>query len=194
MRDREKDFLEVTKKTLPDYHINTWDDSNISEIIEDHPTKDFVYRSIKEKKYAFASDVIKLVSSEKFGGWSIDSDNVIYRPLECYRNHSWVSGFENYNNRFAPITAIWGSVPGHEFTKILLNKYLTDPFEYIVSIPNTKWISQILFGFGIINNNTYQVVNEFDLHIYPSTIFCGPWDESVTVSMHHFSGSWLKNN
>jgi mannosyltransferase OCH1-like enzyme len=191
MPNRETEFLNTTTKILDGYIINLWGNENIDSLITGHPIESFVRRAIENRKYAFASDAIKLIALQRFGGWSMDSDNAVYKSLSPYECHSWVTGFEMYNSRYAPFTAIWGSHSDHPFTDLLINKYKENTYEWLTSIPNTRWISQILINMGIKNDNTLQTTSEYEVTIYPSSVFCGPWEEQNTVAMHHFTGSWL---
>lgn len=194
MPPRETEFLEKTRSTLKDYTVNLWGNDNTNDLISGHPIESFIRRAINERKFAFASDAIKLVALQTYGGWSLDSDNVVYKSLEPFEHHSWVTGFEVYSSRYAPFTAVWGAEANHVFTNLLINKYRDNTYDWLVSMPNTRWVSQILVRLGIQNNNTIQTTSEHDVTIYPSSVFCGPWDDEQTVAMHHFTGSWLQNN
>jgi len=189
MPDREKRFLENNKKILHDYEVNLWGNENFLDLINDHPVKNFVTRAIEIKKYAFASDAIKLIALEKYGGWSIDADNEILKSFDDFLNYSFVTGFEKYKH-YSPVTAVWGAIPNHKFTKILLNEYLTRDFDYLTWKPNTKWITEILLSHGVKNDNSRQRIDDIDLELFPDYVFCGPKTDK-TYSLHHFNGSWL---
>lgn len=190
MPDRETHFLENNKKVLHDYELTLWGNDNYKDLLVKHPAENFVRRAIDLKKYAFASDVIKLVALEKFGGWSIDADNEVLKSFDDFLHLSFVSGFEKYKN-YSPITAVWGAVPNHKFTKLLLQQYSERDFEYLTWKPNTKWITEILISQGAVNNNSFQVVSSLDVTLYPNYVFCGPKTENQTYALHHFNGSWL---
>jgi mannosyltransferase OCH1-like enzyme len=166
MPDREKSFLKNNLKILNDYKFYLWDNDTYTSLIEDDMLLSFVNWAIENKKYAFASDVIKLVALKKFGGWSLDADNEIVKPLDNFFKYSWVSGFEKYKENFNPITAAWGAVPDHKFTNQLIDYYKNNSFKNIVSKPNTRWISRIMFDNGIINNNQKQRSEILDVDIF----------------------------
>jgi mannosyltransferase OCH1-like enzyme len=189
MPEREKSFFENNKKILFNYNVNLWGNDNFNELIKNHPVEEFVLKAIGIKKYAFASDAIKLIALEKYGGWSLDADNEVLKSFDDFLDFSFVTGFEKYK-RYSPITAVWGAVPNHKFTKILLNEYLERDFEYLTWKPNTKWITEILLNYGVRNDNTRQRLEQIDVDLFPDYIFCGPKTEE-TYSLHHFNGSWL---
>ena len=190
MPPKYKDIFEKNKEVLSDYNITLWDNNNIDDLIKGTPEEGFVKRAVKIKKYAFASDAIKLISLEKFGGWALDADNLILKRFDDFNHHSWVSGFENYRRRLLPITAIWGAISHHKFTKLLLSKYTEENFDSLIKMPNTQWISTLLFENGIINNNAQQRIEKLDVEIYPDYVFCGPFVKNKTYALHLFAKSW----
>lgn len=191
MPDREKKYLENNQKILKDYNFYLWNNTSYKKLTKNKPLYNFVEWAIENKKFAFASDVIKLYAIKKFGGWALDADNEVLKTFDDFLEYSWVSGFEKYNGRLSPITAVWGSTPEHLFTDLLLHYYLDKSYEKIVSVPNTKWISKILVENGIVNDNTKQKLNDLNVTIFPDYVFCGPLVENLTHSLHHFKGSWL---
>lgn len=191
MPPRELSFLNNNKQILSDYKSYCWTDETLDKLLSGEPYELFVKKAIANRKFAFAADAIKLAALDKFGGWSLDADNEILQPLEKFEHHNWVSGFEKYKTTQAPITALWGSVPEHNFTKRLLKAYRLENYDLITSIPNTRWISDVLIHFGAVNNNQQQRIENLDVDLYPSEVFCGPFVKGLTCAMHHFNGSWL---
>lgn len=189
MPEKELSFSKNNKKILSDYIFNLWGNENIESLIKEHRISEFVKFAIKNKKYAFASDAIKLIALEKYGGWSLDSDNEVIKPFDDFLEYSWVTGFEKYK-KFSPFTAVWGAEKEHLFTKFLIDQYELNTYEFLTTVPNTTWICKILKNKGITNNNRHQKLQEFNLDIFPNDIFCGPKTEK-TYALHHFKGSWL---
>jgi mannosyltransferase OCH1-like enzyme len=191
MPNREKEFLNNNLKVLNEYKFYFWNNNNYKDLITDSDLLLFVDWAIENKKYAFASDVIKLVALFNIGGWSLDADNEIKKPLDKFLNYSWVSGFECFKEKLNPITAAWGAIPQHKFTNELLKYYKNNSYKSIISKPNTRWISKIMFDNGIINNNKQQRSDSLDIDIFPDYVFCGPQKTNETYILHHFNGSWL---
>lgn len=195
--EREANLFEKAKSIVGIENIKMWRDDDIDKLIKNHYVENFVKRAISERKFAFASDAIKLIILEKFGGWALDSDVEIYNSFDCFSDMNWVSGFELYggnsrkaNYEYKPITAVWGSVVGHAFTKIILDKYNEYDYNFITTNPNTSWISQILFYHGVKNDNQKQYCKALDVMLFPSEVFCGPFIENKSYSHHHFTCSW----
>jgi mannosyltransferase OCH1-like enzyme len=191
MPEKEKQFLEKNLKMLNDYEFYFWNNDTYKRLLEKSSLNVFVEWCIENKRYAFASDVLKLLSIYEYGGWALDSDNEILQSLDKFSEFSWVSGFERFSGKTHPITAIWGAIPGHNFTKILLDYYENKNFKKLSSVPNTRWISKILIDHGIENNNKEQYCKSLDVKLYPDYIFCGPEKLNETYALHHFKGSWL---
>jgi mannosyltransferase OCH1-like enzyme len=191
MPEKEKNILDTNLKILNDYEFYFWNNDTYKTLIENHPLADFVEWCIENKRYAFASDVLKLLSIYYYGGWALDSDNEILLNLDKFSNFNWVSGFERFSGKTHPITAAWGAIPEHNFTKILLSYYKNKNFKKLSSTPNTKWISKILIDHGIKNNNKEQYCSYLDVTLFPDYVFCGPEKINETYILHHFKGSWL---
>lgn len=188
----ELNFMENNKKILHDYEINLWNDDNIESLIKNHPLESYVRYALAVKRYAHANDGIKTIALQKFGGWSIDADNKILKPLDIFRHHNWVSGFELYvNKKQFPITAAWGALPNHKFTQMIIDEYLKYKNEELVRMTNTSLISKILINRGkIVNNNSKQYSEDLDVTIYPYWTFCTPEKNQESYIIHNFSASW----
>lgn len=190
----ESEFIENNKKILSEYTFKLWKNENIHELITGSELEPFINYALTNKKYAHASDAIKILALKKFGGWAIDADNKILLKLDEFQHHNWVSGFELYKNSGkVPITAAWGAIPNHKFTQRIINYYLNNTHEHLVRITNASFISKILINEGkIINNNQKQYSQDFDVTIYPHWTFCTPKNNEKSYIIHNFSASWQK--
>lgn len=192
MPDKERTLFEKNQSILQDYTFKLWNNETIADILPKNKIiEDFVSYATAQKKWAFISDLVKVIALVKFGGWALDADNEIVAPLSPFERMHWVSGFELWNKKYAPITAVWGAIPYHRFSLWMLNYYLTETPEHILSMPNTRWISQAFLDAGIRIDNTRQYLEAFDVEIFPSQVFCGPPVSGQTVALHHFSASWV---
>jgi len=191
-----KTLFEKNKLTLPDYTFKLWDDALVNELVKHHPIESFVRDTISMGKqgYAFASDAIKLIILEKYGGWALDADVEIFKSFDPFLHHNWITGFEkccgdDLRHLFG-VTAVWGSVENHSFTKLLL-EYYKQPVNFVISRPNSHWMSDILhIQGGLKLDNTKQYLEKFDVDVYPSEYFCVPFHEENTYAQHLFNGSW----
>lgn len=195
MPSKELYCLSQNRKVLNQYELKIWNEEDFKILISHKPTLNrFVDYALNNKIYAQLSDLAKLLVLEKEGGWCFDTDNEFIKAPDDYLNHGWVTSFENYYGRFMPITAIMAAQPNHKFTKLLISAYEQLDPRQICHIPNTEWISNMLFANNIINNNKEQYHDGFDLTIYPSHVFCATQTDVNPVAFHHFSGLWIPNN
>lgn len=82
-------------KHLPDYEIRCWDDDAIKEI-----DSVFIKEAIAEKKWAFASDVIRLYAINKYGGIYMDTDVMVYKSFNNLLSNKAFIGRENSMHQY----------------------------------------------------------------------------------------------
>lgn len=192
MPEKHKKLLEINLKKADQYKFVLWNEEKIFTEIKNDFIEPFVLSAYKDRKYAFLSDAIKLFACYKYGGWAIDADVEIIKPFNTFENYNCISGFETAFGVYA-FTAVWGSISKHKFMKTLLNKYYdVNNYYWLTTIPNTTWIGgDFIKQHGGILNNTYQYIENLDIHLFPANIFCGSSQDPETYAVHHFTGSWL---
>lgn len=167
---------------LPDYEIVEWSEKNF-----DVEANAYVRGAIQERKWAFASDYIRLYALMHHGGVYLDSDVEVFKSFDRFLKHHAFTGFEQHMGQYSPITAVMGSIPSHSWISDLLGDYNNARFEG--NYTNTARITDKMINtYGILNNNCYQVFSD-DVHLYPAEFFCTESPDSY--SCHHFGGSWL---
>jgi mannosyltransferase OCH1-like enzyme len=168
-------------ETCSDYEIVEWNEGNFD--VRSSPVAEHAYRI---RKFAFVSDVVRARVLHEQGGIYLDSDVEIHRNLDRFLTHEAFTGFETTGMSF---TALWGSMPGHRFAKLVLDYYdRTDP-QRAVSAPNTVFVTQIMKDeFGVdIERDELQACRD-GLVVYPSNFFCLSLPDHYAT--HHFAGSW----
>lgn len=190
--------IESWKKFCPDWEIVEWNEQSF-----DINSSVWVKESLEKKKFAFASDYLRLYALYTQGGIYMDTDVEIVKPIDKFLVHRAFSGFEN--KVWIP-TAIMGAEKKHPWIKLLLDYYKDRHFcvnNKLDTTTNVQIIGALtkLF-YNIELNDTYQELND-GLVFYPHDYFC-PKNyvteiiESTenTHTIHHFAGSWLskKNN
>ena len=181
------------KKYCPDYIIREWNNADVSKI-----ENAYVQEAFECKKWAFVSDYLRLYALETEGGFYCDSDLEITAPIDKFREHSFVTGYENWENRtYSPITAFMGAEKGNTIVHNLLKEY--DNLHFVVDgkmnqMTNTVRISKYF-------ENKFALCPPYDGHqitkldektfIYPCYYFCTPEQDKENYSIHHFNGSWI---
>lgn len=90
------------KKFCPDYTFIEWNEKRIPNI-----KNQFFHEAIQAKKWAFASDYLRLYVLYHFGGLYFDTDLEVTANLDCFLSHDFFCGFENDNR--SPQTALLGA-------------------------------------------------------------------------------------
>ncbi len=78
-------------ETMPDYDIKEWNLTNLPDEILNHQ---FVKGAIQSKKWAYATDVIRLWLLKEYGGIYLDMDVFVYRRFDCFLNENAFSCLE----------------------------------------------------------------------------------------------------
>lgn len=74
-----KDCINSWKKCMPDYSIKCWNEDNF-----DVDSVPWVKEAIQKKKWAFASDYIRLYALYTEGGIYMDTDVKVFRSLSKF--------------------------------------------------------------------------------------------------------------
>jgi len=188
------------KKHLPDYNLILWDlnrfDSN------SHP---WVKETIHHKKYAFASDYIRLYALYHHGGVYLDADVELLKPLDELLSLPYFIGEEK--SPFGFEAALIGAQKGTNWLKQCMEQFDTRRFylgwgrydqtvlpEVIRQVVTSKF-----------NLQTISSINEFkdheDCFFRFSSNFFSPkcWATKKieispeTYSIHHFDNSWKRD-
>ena len=186
--------LRSWEKYLPGWEIRRWDESN-SPV--DLP---FVKKMLAERKYAFASDYIRLHALSGLGGLYLDTDMELIGDVTPLLTRSCVLAFLSAQNRPSKNSAAMGffaSVPHHPWVEELKNEY--DNLREAVM--NNTLATRSLRARGLSLLRDEQPERDFwelgDIRIYHSDFFYPP--RSVgnefkptfrTLGIHLAEGSW----
>ncbi|MBN8153596.1 hypothetical protein J0J30_06000 [Vibrio vulnificus] len=176
-------------KYAHDYTIIEWNEDNF-----DVNSNKYVKQAYDAKKWAFVSDYVRLYALYHHGGIYLDTDVELFKPLEShFFDHEFFSGFELYDGKLSPITALMGARKQSTFIKKLLDGYRSREFinengEFDL-LTNTRVITKLLVDeYGIDPLKDIEQGDE-RVKIYPSHYFCNK--ASNSYAMHHFDGSWV---
>ena len=184
--------IESWKKYCPDYKIREWNNDDVVKI-----DNSYVREAFECKKWAFVSDYLRLYALKTQGGFYFDTDLEVTQSIEAFRSEEFITGYENWNGRYSPITAFMGAEKNNKIISDLFAEY--DNLHFIVNgkmdqTTNTARISEYLrrnFNLKTPYNGA-QKTELCDKHtIYPSYYFCTPENSKENYSIHHFNGSWL---
>ena len=150
------------------------------------------------KKYAFVSDVMRLIVLEQYGGVYFDTDVEVVRDISPLLDDEGFIGFEN--DQFVNSGQVMAAKAHHPVIQAMIEEYKklhftnTDGTATPVGCPRLN--TDVMERFGLIRNGREQVVA--GIHVYPADYF-NPMDSTTgkltktenTYSIHWYSMSWL---
>lgn len=187
MGDREQACLATWRNILPDYKIIKWDEDNFP--YQDYP---FAAQALRDRKWAFVSDVARLYALYHYGGVYMDTDVEVIKDFTPLIDHGFFTGRES---EFYAVTGLMGAKKGNDFVKLLLDWYADRQYgkEYY-RITNARIITRIMRLVSNLPKGT-QAYHFGDSYIYPQDYFCPARMEkgwSITENtccIHHISGA-----
>lgn len=184
------------KRFCPDYEIIEWNESNFN--IHRLP---YIEQALKAKKYAFASDVARLIVVYEQGGIYFDTDVEVVKSLDGLLDNKAFLGFEN--EKYVASGLGFGSEAGVEFFKEHIEQYENEEFIRPDGTYNMKgcplFATELLVSKGLVQDGSEQYVD--GVHIYPKEYF-NPYDVATgrlnktpdTYSIHWYDQSWAKTS
>lgn len=188
--------IDSWKKFCPTYQIVEWNESNF-----DVDSVPFIKQALEVKKYAFASDLARLIIVYNNGGFYFDTDVELVKSLDALCEKEIFFGFENES--FVASGLGFGSEKGNKFLLEHINQYKDVNFINEDGSLNMKgcpvYLTELLTEKGYIPNGKYQIVDGVTL--FPPDYF-NPYDNATgklkltdnTVSIHWYDTSWNKES
>lgn len=181
------------KKFCPDFEIREWNEDNC-----DYLAMPFMAEAYAAKKYAFVSDVVRLVVLEQYGGVYFDTDVEALRDISPLLDDEGFIGFEN--DQFVNSGQVMAAVPHQPVVQAMIEEYKklhfanADGSLNAVGCPHLN--TDVMESFGLARSGQEQLVA--GIHVYPADYF-NPLDSVTgkltktenTYSIHWYSMSWL---
>lgn len=185
--------MESWKKYCPDYTIMEWGNDSLKDI-----SCPYVHQAVANKKWAFASDVIRLKALYEYGGIYVDTDVEITASLDEFISYNFVSCAEDYKGAILPmLTAFIAASPRHHIIKDLMQEY--EGIDFITNgiidqTPNTirfKRYFKEKYNIAPPYDKTALYKLEDGAILFPSSHFCIKEKGKPNYAIHHFEQSWL---
>ncbi len=202
--DTIKRCINSWEKYSPDYKVMLWneDSYNLKEAPE------FVQTAYNAKKWAFASDYIRLWALYNYGGVYLDTDTEVLKPLDTFLDHRLFIGTQVFSvdinkkekkNVTNLSMGIIGSEPGHPYLKDCMDKIAGSTLIKADGSIDTKvtnyTMAEILqkkYGFKVTDR--LQELNE-GIVVYPSSVFAdrlAPAASPDAYTFHWGEMSWFQ--
>lgn len=181
------------RRFCPDFEIREWNEDNCGDL-----AIPFMAEAYAAKKYAFVSDVMRLVVLEQYGGVYFDTDVEVLRDISPLLEDEGFIGFEN--DQFVNSGQVLAAIPHHPVIGAMIAEYKTlhflNPDGSINAVGCPHLNSDVMERFGLVRNGQEQLVA--GIHVYPEDYF-NPMDSTTgkltktehTYSVHWYSMSWM---
>ena len=181
------------KKFCPDFEICEWNEDSC-----DYLAIPFMAEAYAAKKYAFVSDVMRLIVLEQHGGVYFDTDVEVVRDISPLLDDEGFIGFEN--DQYVNSGQVVAAEAHHPVIQAMIEEYKTLNFTNADGSLNTvgcpRLNTDVMEHFGLVRNGQEQLVA--GIHVYPADYF-NPLDSVTgkltktdnTYSIHWYSMSWL---
>ena len=179
--------MNTWKEKMPD-----WEYLEINESNFDINYNKYVEDAYNNKAWAFVSDVARLWALYEYGGIYMDTDVLVYQPLDKFLNHEFFTGFEQVHY---PVTATMGAKQGNMLVKEMLDIYNVKKFEthenWHEYETNTVIMSDIIGKYIDRDKLEYQEAD--GIVVYPRETFCyhETLDDNV-YTKHCMFGNWVE--
>lgn len=172
--------LKSWKRVLPDYEQIRWTKEKALAL-----NIPWVNKAIKEKRWAFAADAVRLYAIWNEGGIYLDTDVECIRPFTPLLNQEYFFCYENGSKRIEG--AVLGAQEKNPFIKQALDFYLNTEFNF-----SEENIDQFILP--KVMQNAFE---KFSLNIFPEEYFSPKnyYDGTIQITentfcIHHFESSW----
>lgn len=182
--------MKTWQDVLPDFQIKAWTEEEIKGL-----DNLYLRQALERRKWAFASDYVRLYALYQQGGVYLDTDVEILRPLDDFLSLDFFIGSETADGKHLIGTGVIGAVAHNPIIGDMLRLYDNIPFikknGKNDETPNTTRLIK-----PIIDNGAIKIYDEFNKikindssYVFPLSYFSLKSHNSYAV--HHFNASWV---
>ena len=173
--------MDSWKRLLPGYELVLWDAGKARAT-----GIPWVRGALERRRWAFASDAVRLYALESEGGIYLDTDVEVLKSFDGLLERDYFFGYENGSKRIEG--AVMGAAPNSPAIAKALDFYKSHPFRYREDTVDDFVLPNILA----------QAFKDLpDLEIFPEHVF-SPKSyidgkirlQPETLCVHHFASSW----
>lgn len=189
--------IESWKRCCPDYEIREWNETNY-----DFTKNEYMRQAYEAKKWGFVPDYARLDIVYEHGGIYLDTDVEMVRSFDDLLEHESFFGFEDTGDEeyFVNCGHGFGAVPHNDVVKSARDLYEHLSFVgddgTLNLLASPYYTTQALRLGGLVQENRDQSVP--GAKIFASDVLCpksfrtGKLTRTHrTVSIHHFTASWV---
>ena len=189
--------IESWKRCCPDYEIREWNETNY-----DFTKNEYMRQAYEAKKWGFVPDYARLDIVYEHGGIYLDTDVEMVRSFDHLLEHECFFGFEDTGDGeyYVNCGHGFGAAPHHEAVKNARDLYdrlnFTNGDGSLNLLASPYYTTQSLRQLGLVQENRDQALP--GVQICASDVLCPKnfrtgklHQTSRTVSIHHFTASWV---
>jgi len=173
--DKVQKCIDSWHRYMPEYEFKLWNEETF-----DVNSVEFTKQAYANKKWAFVSDYVRMYALNKFGGWYLDTDIEILKPLAPFEDKRLVLGTDHDG----ALTALMGSEPSHPYWAQMLEAY--DNMNFVKEdgsfnmVMNNTYLQGILGSYGYVFENKHQELKD-GIVVYPDDYFHVANNEKGTI-------------
>ena len=181
--------IESWKRFCPDYEIREWGDKELLEC-----GNRYALEAYHNRKWAFASDYLRLKALYEHGGFYFDTDLEVLRPLDVFLGDTFTMCSDSCCGELGLTTAFIGSEAQNQAIGRLIEMY--DGFRFFRDngemnlTPNNILIRDYFEqAYGMKLKRMDETIDlGGGMKIYPRSYFC---NSMAGWAYHHYAGSWV---
>ena len=165
--------IEKMRNTIEGYQIHIWNENTYKDLLPSFGASfdRFILAAKKTKNWRAFNEFVKVLALVKYGGWAISCSDEFIKAPNPFSRIPFVSGFCRSGGSLYPITTVWGAMPQHKFSRLMLSAYNHHSPETILSSENIEWLRNFLISAGATCNDSRQYIDELDIHLFPASVF-----------------------
>ena len=193
MPDYLKRCVDSWYRFCSDYEIKRWDESNY-----DVSKNLYMKQAYEAKKWGFVPDYARLDILYNYGGFYLDTDVELIKPLDSLRGQGAFCGVEKWGN--INLGGCSGAIKHHPMLKKLLDyrkniAFIRDDGTFNLETCGVYETKPFIEN-GMTVDNTVQRINGMTVfaseYFHPYDYMSGETNiTDSTYSIHHFNGGWL---
>lgn len=181
------------KKFCPEYEIVCWNEENTN-----FHYNSYLWEAYQKKRWAFVSDVVRLMAVYEYGGIYLDTDVELLKPIDSLLINQAYFAKETLERVATGLG--FGAEKHNWVVNLLLQDYKESHFimenGQLDQTSCPKRLTKVLREIGLEEGSDIQNLN--GCMIYPPEYFCPRQFGSKvikitdnTYSIHYFRGSWI---
>lgn len=184
--ERVQKCIKSWNHQLPDYELILWDKAKAETI--DIP---WIQEALRQKKWAFAADAVRLYALYTDGGIYLDSDVEVLKSFDDILNRKYFFCHENGSRRIE--AAVMGAEANSPIISKALDFYRSNSFRYEERLVD-EWVIPNIMALALqdFEKKTCSAIEVFPEDFFSPKSFT---DGKINITgntycIHHFASSW----